>query len=38
MKIAASQYVLNMPTYAIGLFFLVEDLHKNRVPTAFKEF
>ena len=38
MKIAPSQYVLSMPTYAIGLFFLVEDLHRIRVPMAFKEF
>ena len=38
MEIAASEYVLSMPIYAIGLLFLVKGLHKNRVPTAFKEF
>jgi len=38
MKNAASQYVFSMPIHSTGLLFLVEGLHKNWVPTAFKEF
>ncbi len=37
MEIAASQYVLSMSIYAIGLLFLLKGLHKNRALLAFKD-
>ena len=37
MDIPAWQFVLNMSIITIGLLFPVEGLHKNGVPTAFKD-
>ncbi len=37
MEIRAWQYVLSMSIHTIGLLLLVEDLHKNQAPLAFKD-